>query len=47
VAINSFILLIVSVVVGMHILFFGISLPVVQVGSGLVITSTGWAMLAQ
>jgi multiple antibiotic resistance protein len=46
VAINSFILLIVSVVVGTHILsFFGISLPVVQVGGGLVVISTGWAML--
>jgi multiple antibiotic resistance protein len=48
VAINSFILLIVSVVVGMHILsFFGISLPVVQVGGGLVVASTGWAMLTR
>jgi len=48
VAINSFILLIVSVVVGTHILsFFGISLPVVQVGGGLVVISTGWAMLTQ
>jgi multiple antibiotic resistance protein len=47
VAINSFILLIVSVVVGSHILsFFGISLPVVQVGGGLIVVSTGWAMLA-
>jgi multiple antibiotic resistance protein len=48
VAINSFILLIVSVVVGTHILsFFGISLPVVQVGGGLVVVSTGWAMLTR
>jgi multiple antibiotic resistance protein len=48
VAINSFILLIVSVVVGTHILsFFGISLPVVQVGGGLVVISTGWAMLTR
>jgi len=48
VAMNSFILLIVSVVVGMHILsFFGISLPVVQVGGGLVVASTGWAMLTR
>jgi len=42
VAINSFVLLIASVVVGTHILsFFGISLPVVQVGGGLVVVSTG------
>jgi multiple antibiotic resistance protein len=48
VAINSFILLIVSVVVGTHILsFFGISLPVVQVGGGLIVVSTGWAMLTR
>jgi multiple antibiotic resistance protein len=48
VAINSFILLIVSVVVGTHILsFFGISLPVVQVGGSLVVISTGWAMLTR
>ena len=48
VAMNSFILLIVSVVVGTHILtFFGISLPVVQVGGGLVVVSSGWAMLTR
>jgi multiple antibiotic resistance protein len=48
VAMNSFILLIVSVVVGTHILaFFGISLPVVQVGGALVVISTGWAMLTR
>ena len=47
-AMNSFILLIVSVVVGTHILsFFGISLPVVQVGGGLIVISTGWAMLTR
>ena len=48
VAMNSFILLIVSVAVGTHILsFFGISLPVVQVGGGLIVVSTGWAMLTR
>ena len=48
VAINSFILLIVSVLVGSHILsFFGISLPVVQVGGGLLVVSTGWTMLTR
>ncbi len=48
VAINSFILLIVSVLVGTHILsFFGISLPVVQVGGGLIVVSTGWVMLTR
>lgn len=46
VAINSFFLLVCSCFIGTHILtFFGISLPVVQVGGGLVVISTGWAML--
>jgi multiple antibiotic resistance protein len=45
---NSFFLLAGSFLVGTHILaFFGISLPVVQVGGGLVVVSTGWAMLNQ
>jgi multiple antibiotic resistance protein len=46
VAINSFVLLIASFLVGTHILdFFGISIPVVQVGGGLIVISNGWAML--
>ncbi|HKQ87165.1 MAG TPA: MarC family protein [Candidatus Acidoferrales bacterium] len=46
IAFNSFFLLIVSLLVGTHILsFFDISLPVVQVGGGLVVISTGWMML--
>jgi multiple antibiotic resistance protein len=48
IAMNSFILLIVSFFIGTHILaFFGISLPIVQVGGGLIVISTGWAMLKQ
>ena len=48
VAMNSFILLIASFMVGTHILnFFGISIPVVQVGGGLVVIANGWAMLNQ
>jgi len=48
IAIDSFILLIASFAVGTHVLsFFGISLPVVQVGGGLIVISIGWAMLAQ
>src|ERR1700733_6572325 len=43
---NSFGILIVSVLIGTHILaFFGISLPVVQVGGGLIVTSVGWKLL--
>src|SRR6267154_6578071 len=46
VAINGFILLIVSVLIGTHVLaFFGISLPVVQVGGGLVVMAAGWKLL--
>ena len=45
---NSFFLLLASYLVGTHILaFFGISLPVVQVGGGLIVVSAGWAMLNQ
>ena len=45
---NSFVLLVSSFLVGTHILkFFGISIPVVQVGGGLVVISNGWAMLNQ
>src|SRR5215469_10864517 len=48
IAIDSFILLVVSFTIGSHVLsFFGISLPVVQVGGGLIVISAGWGMLNQ
>jgi multiple antibiotic resistance protein len=48
IAMNSFILLIASFLTGTHVLaFFGISLPVVQVGGGLIVISAGWALLKQ
>jgi multiple antibiotic resistance protein len=48
IAINSFLLLVGSYFVGTHVLsFLGISLPVVQVGGGLIVISTGWALLKQ
>ena len=48
VALNGLILIVVSIFIGTHILaFFGISLPVVQVGGGLVVISTGWTLLRQ
>lgn len=48
IAVNSFILLIASFTIGSYVLsFFGLSLPVVQVGGGLVVISTGWALLKQ
>jgi len=46
IAINSFFLLMGSLVVGSHVLeFFGISLPVVRIGGGLVVTAFGWQLL--
>ena len=46
IAMNGFILLIVSYLIGTYILaFFGISLSVVQVGGGLVVIHAAWAML--
>ncbi|HTZ96217.1 MAG TPA: MarC family protein [Terriglobales bacterium] len=48
IATDSFLLLMGSFAIGSHVLsFFGISLPVVQVGGGLIVISTGWAMLNQ
>src|SRR5215467_9614251 len=48
IALNGLALILVSIFIGTHILeFFGISLPVVQVGGGLVVISTGWALLRQ
>jgi multiple antibiotic resistance protein len=48
IALNSIFLIVGSYFIGTHILsFFGISLPVVQVGGGLVLTATGWALLKQ
>jgi multiple antibiotic resistance protein len=48
IAVNSFILLVASFFTGTHVLrFFGISLPVVQVGGGLIVISTGWSLLKQ
>lgn len=48
IAFNSFILLIVSFAIGSRVLsFFGISIPVVQAGGGLIVMSTGWKMLQQ
>ena len=46
VALNGFVLLVASLLIGTHILaFLGISLPVVQVAGGLVAIATGWTLL--
>ncbi len=48
IALNGLVLILISIFIGTHILaFFGISLPVVQVGGGLIVMSTGWALLHQ
>jgi multiple antibiotic resistance protein len=48
IAVNGFVLLVVSMLIGSYILaFFGISLPVVQVAGGLVLTATGWSLLSR
>ena len=48
IAMNSFFLLIGSYFVGTYILaFFGISLPVVQLGGGLLVIASGWTLLKQ
>jgi len=46
VARNSFLLLLGSIFVGSHVLeFFGISLPALRIGGGLVVTAFGWKLL--
>jgi multiple antibiotic resistance protein len=48
IAVDSFVLLIGSYFIGTYILaFFGISLPVVQVGGGMVLVAMGWATLME
>jgi multiple antibiotic resistance protein len=48
VAVNSLLLMVGSYFVGAHVLnFFGVSLPVVQVGGGLIVASMGWGMLLE
>src|SRR5271155_1666718 len=46
VAVNSFFLLLGSLFVGSHVLdFFGITLPVVRIAGGMVVTAFGWKLL--
>jgi multiple antibiotic resistance protein len=46
IALNGWWLLVASILIGTHILaFFGVSLPVVQVGGGLLVIVTAWNML--
>src|ERR1700728_1321123 len=46
VAINSFLLLIASALIGAYVLdFFGVSIPAVQVAGGIVVCMIGWSLL--
>jgi len=46
VAINSFLLLLVSILVGAYVLdFFGVSIPAVQVGGGFIVCAIAWSFL--
>jgi multiple antibiotic resistance protein len=46
VALNCFILLLCSLLIGSHVLvFFGITLPVVRIAGGLIVASMGWRLL--
>jgi multiple antibiotic resistance protein len=46
VTVNAFFLLVASVATGTYVLeFFGLSIPVVQVGGGLIVSALGWRLL--
>jgi multiple antibiotic resistance protein len=46
VTVNAFVLLVASVATGIYVLeFFGLSVAVVQVGGGLVVSTLGWRLL--
>src|SRR6204780_1483315 len=48
IAVNGFFLLLATYFVGTYVLaFFALSLPVVQVGGGLIVIATGWTLLKQ
>ena len=48
VAINCFFLLLGSMLIGSYVLdFFGITLPIVRIAGGLVVTVTGWNLLQE
>jgi multiple antibiotic resistance protein len=48
VAINCFVLLLASLLVGAYVLdFFGLSVPIIQVAGGLVVCSLAWSLLNQ
>jgi len=48
VALNCFLLMLASLLIGAYVLdFFGLSVPIVQVGGGLLVCSLAWSLLHQ
>lgn len=48
IAFNTFVLLLIILLIGTYLLqFFGITLPIVQVGGGIVVAFIGWSLLNQ
>lgn len=46
VALNSFVLLLVSILIGAYVLdFFGVSIPAVQIAGGIVVCALAWSLL--
>ena len=46
VALNSWFVMVAAMLIGTYVLdFFGISLPIVRIGGGLLVAATGWRML--
>ncbi|WP_199934016.1 MULTISPECIES: MarC family protein [unclassified Stenotrophomonas] len=46
IAVNSFVVIVLAMLVGTYVLsLFGISLPVVRIGGGLLVAAAGWRML--
>src|ERR1700735_2576270 len=46
IAVNSFVILLVSLSIGAYVLsFFGISIPVLRVAGGMVVAMAGWKLL--
>jgi multiple antibiotic resistance protein len=46
VAVNCFVMIVAAILLGAHVLgFFGVSLPIVRVGGGLLVAAAGWRLL--
>ena len=46
IAINSFVMLVLCMVIGSHVLeFFGLSLPVVRIGGGILVMASAWKLI--